>query len=408
MSAVERFVLMRIGKLAVRCALLGALAAGTLGAAGSARAATVPGVTGSQILLGSVFDTTGIYRVECGKELTGLQNRIAAVNAQGGINGRQVKLVNESDDGGGPKSLAAARDLVEHVGVLAIVSTCGGITTDAVLPYTEAHHVPLMVADSQFLSGRKLQYVWSIQPSVSDLLITPVKYAAQYLHSQKIGVIVAQESLSDHSLSDMMGSVLQALHSPGKIADFAPFIESPTSSFDATIARMRSEGIDTVFGLMDGSFGPVLMRAVRRSGWTPAKGIVVFSDMNSRETWDAAGTALAARCVVEDAVDLTLTGPYMQRYLAASHTTPATFDKLVYQGYAEAEVALDALRVSGSDLSRESLRYHMTHSFLHFSKAFSPVFTLTPTHFIGLSQIAFFSPRNGRMVQMSRYLNSNM
>jgi len=104
----------------------------------------VPGVTATEILVGQTAALSGPSQA-LGKGMqTGLQVAFDEVNAAGGVQGRQIRLLSR-DDGYEPARAAEnTKALVEQEGVFAIVGTVGTPTTAQVVPICDAAGVPLV------------------------------------------------------------------------------------------------------------------------------------------------------------------------------------------------------------------------------------------------------------------------
>src|ERR1035438_8640508 len=89
------------GALALGIALAGATAAtGGVGSAGAATSA--PGVSATQINVGSISTLSGPLAGYFGGLAPGMIAYFKAVDATGGVNGRKIVLTNNLDDGGSP------------------------------------------------------------------------------------------------------------------------------------------------------------------------------------------------------------------------------------------------------------------------------------------------------------------
>jgi branched-chain amino acid transport system substrate-binding protein len=113
----------RFGKLA------GAVAALTLGVAGCSNVVIKnsagggdPGVSATQIDVGSIANATGPLSSGFGPVVNGVQAYFSMINAQGGVAGRKLKLAYQEDDQGSPTvDLSAAQQLVQQDHVFAVV-----------------------------------------------------------------------------------------------------------------------------------------------------------------------------------------------------------------------------------------------------------------------------------------------
>jgi len=97
----------------------------------------------ADILVGQTADLTGPSAVSVKECSDGAHLYIDAVNAQGGVNGQQVRMVS-LDDAFDPKKAAEnARKLIDQ-GAVALFLTRGTPHTQAILPLLAEFHVPLV------------------------------------------------------------------------------------------------------------------------------------------------------------------------------------------------------------------------------------------------------------------------
>jgi len=102
------------------------------------------GVTPREIVLGQFAAQSG-PAAELGKRMQlGIQAYFSAVNAQGGVEGRRLRLVSR-DDGYEPERAAAAvKALIQDDKVFALIGSVGTPTTLAAVPAINAEGIPLV------------------------------------------------------------------------------------------------------------------------------------------------------------------------------------------------------------------------------------------------------------------------
>ena len=105
-------------------------------------AATVPGVTDKEIVIGAVYPYTGPAG-QLGYTITmGLRLGAEEINATGGINGRKIKLVVEDDQYVPANSVQALQKLIDVHGVFALAGISGGSHGLAMMPVIEKNKFP--------------------------------------------------------------------------------------------------------------------------------------------------------------------------------------------------------------------------------------------------------------------------
>ncbi len=111
-------------------------------AASSSASGPAAAASGSDLVIGTI----GAFSGPSGEpsHLAGLQAWVDSVNASGGINGRQVKLIVEDDQGNATTSQADIRQLVQVDHVLAIVSPEASGTESGWASYVQQQHVAVV------------------------------------------------------------------------------------------------------------------------------------------------------------------------------------------------------------------------------------------------------------------------
>jgi branched-chain amino acid transport system substrate-binding protein len=137
----------RVGRLA-GLALAGVLAAvAVIGGSASAAAKKTVGANGGTILVGASTVLSG-PNAYAGKDwLNGLQLGVKKINASGGINGKQIKLVTADNACDPGTAVGATRKLIsDHVSII-LGSVCSGATL-AAMPLIKAAGIVQLTDDS--------------------------------------------------------------------------------------------------------------------------------------------------------------------------------------------------------------------------------------------------------------------
>ncbi|HEV3368922.1 MAG TPA: ABC transporter substrate-binding protein, partial [Acidimicrobiales bacterium] len=94
---------------------------GVGGSAGAATATPAPGVTSNSITVGTISTQTGPISSNFSSLIYGEEGYFKYINAQGGINGRQINLKYTLDDGGNPSQFTQlANTLINQDHVFAV------------------------------------------------------------------------------------------------------------------------------------------------------------------------------------------------------------------------------------------------------------------------------------------------
>ena len=81
-----------------------------------------PGVTSSEIAVGSIANASGPLSSDFAPIVNGVEAYFSMINAEGGVDGRKLKLAYTEDDQGSPTTdLSVAQQLVQQNHVFAVV-----------------------------------------------------------------------------------------------------------------------------------------------------------------------------------------------------------------------------------------------------------------------------------------------
>jgi len=113
------------------------------------------GITKDTILIGRSAGMTGTIAARMKPATEAITAYFDQVNAAGGVNGRQIKLINLDDGNDAKRAVENSRKLVTQDKVFTLFSQSGTPQTQAVLPLLEELQVPLVGTTSGANSLRK-------------------------------------------------------------------------------------------------------------------------------------------------------------------------------------------------------------------------------------------------------------
>ncbi len=229
-----------------------------------------PGVTETSIRIGSILDQTGPIAYYGKVSAQAIIASVNEINEKGGIHGRKIIFLTESDDYNPAKHLAAAKKLVEKDEILCFTNNLGVANAVALLPYLQKVRVPLisMMGSSSKLAGQPYIYLnstgyfWQGQ-CITDFLAIDLKRK-----DASIGFIIqADESGRDY----LRGAQEQMKKYPG--LKTAEVVEVPRRALDvsSTILKMQNANPDVVViaGPHVGNMAKLKKEAFKL-GWKPA------------------------------------------------------------------------------------------------------------------------------------------
>lgn len=150
----RQWIFMRPGAVCVAAMLL----------APALAAAQTPGVSPTEIRLGTLQDLSGPLAGPGKQALNGMRMRVQEINAEGGIAGRQIKLLVEDHAYDPKKAVLATQKLVDRDGILLMIGTLGTATTLATVPLLTQKNIinffPLTSAREAYDPPTPLKYAF--------------------------------------------------------------------------------------------------------------------------------------------------------------------------------------------------------------------------------------------------------
>lgn len=173
-----------------------------------------PGVSKSEVVVGSIQDLSGPL-VSFGKPVRdGMVMRIEEANAAGGVHGRKIKLVVEDSGYDTKKAVLAGDKLINSNKVFAVIGTLGAApavaTIDAVVDSGALHLFPLNSQRSMFEPFHKLKFAaWtpytdSTRAGVKEMLKKGYKRVAILYQDDEFGLDIlngTEAALKEANLS---------------------------------------------------------------------------------------------------------------------------------------------------------------------------------------------------------------
>jgi len=319
-----------------------------------------PGVTDTEIKIGQTHPYSGPVSALGTMGKTQLAY-FEKVNADGGINGRNVKLISLDDGYSPPRTVEQVRKLVEQEEVLLLFSTNGTPTNTAIHKYMNAKKVPqLFIAAGASKWGDPKHYPWT---TAFDLpWLHQAKILAAYLLKKhpnaKIGVLYQ----NDDAGKDYLGGLKEALGNQAAkmiVAEQSYEVTDPT--VDQQITSLKASGADTFFNITTPKFAAQAIRKAYDIGWRPLQFLTaVSSSVSSVLTPAGLDKSVGVMSVAylkdpsdpqwADTTELKEYLAFMHKYYPEGNPT----DMLNVYGYTSAQTMAYVLKRCGNELTREN------------------------------------------------------
>lgn len=251
-----------VSRIGVVVALLALLAAGTV-AQGQER-----GVTDTEVVIGSSQPLSGpaaFWGLGVGG---GMDAYLKFINDQGGIHGRKIRLVLRDDSYLPPRAVANVRELVERIGVFAIVSMIGSANTFAVRDYVVENQVIWITpaAGANLWAGfRQKRNLFVTYPSYTDEGRILTSYAAKNLGVKSVAVFYQNDLYGQGGLLGVKRGVLE---SKIKLTTAVPY-EVTDTDVSGQALKLRESKADAVILYATPRQGALIVREMAKIGYSP-------------------------------------------------------------------------------------------------------------------------------------------
>ncbi|MEK8049409.1 ABC transporter substrate-binding protein [Ideonella sp. DXS22W] len=339
-------------------------------AAASAIAAALPaqaqkkystGATDTEIKLGHIVPYSGPVSAygTIGKTIAGYFTK---VNAEGGVNGRKIKLISLDDAYNPAKTVEVTRKLVEEEEVLAMFAPLGTAQNAAIQKYMNAKKVPhLFLATGATRWGNPKEFPWTMgwQPTYTA---EGRAYARQILETKpnaKIAILMQNDDFG----KDYLRGFMEVLGDKAKTMVVANLTyETSDPTIDSQLLSLKASGADVFFDISTPKFAAQAIRKVAELGWKPTHYLASVSQSAAAVLKPAGfenATGIISSAYLRDPSDPAHAGTreladylaFMKQYYPAGDPN----DTLNVIGYSLAQTMVQTLKQCGDNLTHENL-----------------------------------------------------
>jgi branched-chain amino acid transport system substrate-binding protein len=324
-------------------------------------AATVPGVTSNEIILGQTAVFSGPTQALGLSMRAGLEAAFAEANAAGGVHGRTVRLVTRDDGYEPPRAGENARAMINDDQVFALIGGVGTPTAAAITPICDAAGVPFIGA---FTGAGALRtpynpHIINLRPSYGQEIERLVALLVDGREFKKIACFYQDDLYGQAGLKALQVSLARRRLAPAVLGTYVRNTSNVTAAA-GSIALAKPDAV-----VMVGTYGACaeFIRTVRKLRLTGA----VFCNISFVGT-----RALVAALGDEaDGVIISQVVPHPTAGLmAAAHDYRAALQKTSpdaeadwpsFEGYLAGRLFVELARKAGPDLTRASLQAAAQH-----------------------------------------------
>jgi branched-chain amino acid transport system substrate-binding protein len=318
-----------------------------------ARAQSTPGVTDREILIGSCSALEGPSHSLGTETVTGARTYFSMINAEGGVNGRKLKLI-AYDDSYDPAKTQACFDRLMNDKVFALGFFVGTPTAVKYVPMAESAKVPLvgLFTGAQTLYVPLRHWVVNVRASYYDETREQVEGLWDKLGYRKIGVIYPDDAFG----AAVLGGVKEALKSKGAEPVAVASYPRQTANVGGAIDSVRAAGPQAVVVVGPPNTVAPILKQAHAKNWTPL--FVTVSFVGTDELITEAGADAEGMVITQVVPPYYLTelkGVALYRRELAKHAPGAQPNFVSLEGFLDAMVLVEGLKRAGKEPTREGL-----------------------------------------------------
>ena len=320
---------------------------------GGGRAARSPGVTDTEVKIGTHTSLTGpiaFYNVVSKASKAYFDK----VNEEGGVNGRKIVYQIEDDAYSPPKAVEVTKKLVEQDQVFAVFNGLGTPTHSAVVEYLKQSGVPdFFPATGADKWGNPVQKtVFAFQPSYVVEGKIFGRWIADNFAGKKVGFIFQNDDFGRDGVKGVKESAQGKVQFVGEET-----FEPGAPNLNSQVLNLKNAGADVVYLQVTTANAASAIKFAKQQGWSPQ---FVMSYVNFDQQAISLGGADTMEGVVSGAylkLPEDTSDPGVQKHHEilkkyAPGVQPAGF---TVSGQAVAELMVEVLKKAGKDLTRESI-----------------------------------------------------
>ena len=314
----------------------------------------------ADILLGQVVSVSSPLVGEISNELkSGYEAYFAQVNAQGGIDGRKIRLIQKDDGYVADKMLVLTRELIEVDNVIALVGYLGTpgpslVVKENLLTRNDIALIGPSTGVSSLLAEKN---VFPVRASYEAELAEIVAHAKAMQHRRI--ALVAWSAGAGPLLADAFPQIvgdagLELMHR--KLFEPSPKAADMRRALEDAITPLHENRPDAVVLIAGGA---ALYEAIRqlRTRLPATLPLYTISSVNWQDLIKNLGVKQSQGIVISQAVPYPYSPrlPIVKNYLKQMHRMGRAANYYSLEGYLGGAVTVEALRRGGPELTRRSV-----------------------------------------------------
>lgn len=361
-----------------------------------------PGVTDTEIVLGTHTDLSGPIAIWGVGTTNGARMRFDEANAAGGIHGRKIRFIVEDTQYQVPRAIQAANKLINRDQIFAMILAVGTPTNNAVMTQQFRAGVPNLfpVTGARTMVEPFQKLMFTQRGIYYDEMRAAVKY---FVEERGKTSVCAMYQDTDYG-HEILAGVEDQTKAMGLVIAATSAHKPTESEFTAAVLRLRNAGCDLVLMGTVHRDTILVLETARKMGWddvtwvgnNAAYGqVIAEQESGSGEGYHA--FVHMAKLYRDDRLPEQV-AKWFDRYVELFGQEP---DLPAMEGYRGADLAVRAMEIAGRDLTRESLIAAL-ESITDFTDMFGYHLAFGPEDHKGVSESVLSVVRNGRWVTLAQ------
>jgi branched-chain amino acid transport system substrate-binding protein len=284
------------------------------------------------------------------------------INAQGGINGRKVRLISLDDGFSPPKTVEQTRKMVEEDQILAISGSLGTATNAAVQKYLNQKKVPQLFLASgaaRWNDPKNFPYTMTLTPIYTAEASIYATYVLKEVKDPKVAVLYQNDDFG----KDFLRGFSERLGDKAKdIVVRAVSYEVSDATVDSQLIDLASTKANVFLNISTPKFAVQAIRKAHELGWKPLQFIdnpAASIGIVMRPAGIEASKGIISAAFVKDPTDpqykddleFIAWTAWMKKYFPSGSLE----DPQNVVGYVQAQAMVQVLKQCGDLLTRENV-----------------------------------------------------
>ena len=305
-----------------------------------------PGAGGQTgpIVVGYYGDLTGRTSNFGQSTKRGVEMAADEINKAGGINGRQITILSEDDEGRPEKAATVVTKLIDQDRVVALLGEVASGNTLAAAPKAQAAKVPMISPSSTNPAvtqvGDYISRVCFIDPFQGDVM---AKFATNTLKAKKAAVMLDFNSPYSRGLTEFFEASFKK--SGGEIVAEKSYTQGDRD-YKGQLTAIRSKNPDVIY--VPGYYGEVGVIAKQAKQLDIKAPLLGGDGWDSTQLWDLGGDSLNGD-FISNHYSVDDPSPAIQKFVADYKARNGEVpDALAALGYDAMKVLADAIKRAGT------------------------------------------------------------